>query len=346
MKRKIISSIFIIALIGFTLWIIFSQINFQQMLEVIRNSDKGYLVIGAVCMLVFWGIEAILIDVLIKKVSPKSSFWTSVKTTLIGQYYSFITPLASGGQPAQLYIMKKDNISYSNGTAVLVSKFLLFQITVTLYSLFLTLLRIKLLIVNLRGAAAFVFIGLIINTIGLTIIILMAFKPHVLGKLVEQVISGLYRIKIVKHPKKYIEKIQQFISEYYRSIVIMKEDLKLTFSMFFATIIQLTVFFSITFFIYKALRLEGVSIIDIISLQALLYMAVSFVPIPGTVGASELGFVTLLGSVFTSNLVTVAMLLWRGISYYFGLLFCGFFSLFVYVQDKLGITKGTMGAID
>lgn len=345
MKKKIVSGILLVALIGFTLWIIFSEVDFQQMITVIQTSNKSYLVIGAVCMFVFWGIEAVLIDVLIKKVAPKSSFWTSVKTTLIGQYYSFITPLASGGQPAQLYIMKKDNISYSNGTAVLVSKFLLFQITVTLYSLFLTLIRIKLLIGNLRGAAVFVFVGLTINTIGLTIIVLMAFKPHILGKLVEQIVHGLYKVKIVKKPEEHIEKIQQFICEYYRSIVMMKEDLKLTFSLFLATIIQLTAFFSITFFVYKALGLEGVSVVDIISLQALLYMAVSFVPIPGTVGASELGFVTLLGSVFTSNLVTVAMLLWRGISYYFGLLFCGLFSLFVYIQEKLGITKGTIGGV-
>lgn len=63
-------------------------------------------------------------------------------------------------------------------------------------------------------------------------------------------------------------------------------------------------------------------------------MAVSFIPIPGTVGASELGFSILLGSIFTSNLIGVALILWRGISYYLGLVICGVLTLMIYMFDK------------
>jgi hypothetical protein len=63
-------------------------------------------------------------------------------------------------------------------------------------------------------------------------------------------------------------------------------------------------------------------------------MAIAFIPSPGTVGAAEVGFALLLGSVFSSNIIAVALLLWRGISYYFGLLFCGAFTLVHYVMDK------------
>ncbi len=104
--------------------------------------------------------------------------------------------------------------------------------------------------------------------------------------------------------------------------------------MFGASVLQVTAFFSITFFVYRALGLSGASVYHIITLQALLYMAIAFIPSPGTVGAAEAGFAMLLGSVFSSNIIAVALLLWRGISYYFGLVVCGLFTFYLYLFDK------------
>lgn len=333
MKKKI-SYVVIIMLIFATFFKIFKNLKLEILVNAIKNADKGYLLLGVLCMFIYWGIEAGLIDILIKKVSPKTHFWTSIKTTIVGQYYSFITPFASGGQPAQLYTLSKDNVPGGKATAVLVGKFLLFQVTVTVYSLLLTLFRIGSLYTNLKAASWFIITGLLLNTIGLFMIILMAFKPNVLENIIVKIVMILANFKIVKNPQKIIMKSKTHINEYLSSIHYMKNDISNTIYMFILSIIQVTAFFSITYFIYRALGLSGASILDIISLQALLYMAVSFIPIPGTVGASEIGFSMLLGSIFTSNLTAVALILWRGISYYFGLVLFGLLTLAIYMFDK------------
>ncbi len=332
--KKYMNSIVLITLLTGTFWVIFSKLDMNHFVSTLKNSDPRYLLAGIVCMLVYWGIEAGILDILLKRVYPQTRYWTAFKITLVGQYYSFLTPFASGGQPAQLYEMKKDNIPLTGGTAVLVSKFILFQVTVTIYALALTLYKLPMIMSDLKAASTFVFVGLLINTFGLGMIVMIAFNSSKMKTVISKFILWLHRIKVVKKPEKHIQKLVEFVDEYDVCLKAYKDDWKLTLGMFVASIVQVTAFFSITFFVYKALGLSGASIYHIITLQALLYMAIAFIPSPGTVGAAEAGFALLLGSVFSSNIIAVALLLWRGISYYFGLVVCGLFTFYLYTFDR------------
>jgi uncharacterized protein (TIRG00374 family) len=322
-------------LIALTLVVFYRQFDMNSVKNLLLTIKVSYLFVGLGCMLVFWAFEAYMLDMLVYKLSGRRNLWTSIKMTIIGQYYSFITPFASGGQPAQLYIMKKDEIAASKGTVVLASKFIIFQVTVTLYSLVLALINLKTLLVTSTQVSSFVFLGLTINTIGLTTIILIALNPEKLKRIVHSIIHFLTKIRLLKDETAKDEKVDKFIEEYLDGVEELKKDMSLTLYMFLLSILQLTAFFSITFFVYRALGLSGVSAFQIISLQAMLYMAVSFVPIPGTVGASEAGFALLLGGVFHGPFLAAGLLLWRIITYYFGLIFSGVFSLGVYFADRM-----------
>lgn len=331
--KKAFSLLFIIFSAIMTISVIFGNNDIVHIFQILKSIKMGYIFIAVISLFVFWFLESYMIYTLITTFTDKKktfrTFWIAIKTTMIGQYYSNITPFASGGQPVQLYVMKDENVPLSGGTAVLVSKFLLFQVGVTIYSLLLAIYRINIIISYTNKISFFILTGLTINIIMLSAIILIAFKPKILIKLVERILLFLYKHHIIKNIDSKLEKTHNFISEYETSIIKLKNDVKLTLYMFLITFIQLTAFFSITFFIYKALNLNGSSIIEIICLQSFLYMAVSFIPTPGTAGVSEIGFVVLLGTIFSSNIVGTALILWRGISYYFSLLFSGMFSLAV-----------------
>ncbi len=161
-------------LLAGTLYVIFSRLDGARFLSTVRRSDPRFLLGGLMCMLVYWGIEAGILNRLLKKVRPKAKFWTAFKITMVGQYYSFLTPFASGGQPAQLYEMKKDDIPTTEATAVLVGKFILFQVTVTLYALLLTLYKLSMVISDLKGVSTFVFVGLLVKVLSLTMIVMIA----------------------------------------------------------------------------------------------------------------------------------------------------------------------------
>lgn len=318
--------------------ILFKNDDLFNLLKIIKKLNTNFIIITLAFIFIFWFIEAFMIYKLILKFTDSErnlkSFWLALKVTMIGQYYSNITPLATGGQPVQLYVLKDGNVSFSNGTAILISKFLLFQIGVTVYSFCLAIYKIRLLVSFNNSASIFIITGLILNMIMLSGIMLIAFNQQVLLKLCEVFLKFLFKLHVVKDVKKVMSKTESFILEYKSSISKLKEDYYFTIKMFAVTFIQLTVFFSTTYFVYKSLNLNESNILDIICLQSFLYMAVSFIPTPGTAGASEVGFILLLGHLFPSNIISTALLLWRGLSFYFSLIFSGIFSFAVTTLGK------------
>lgn len=337
-KKKKYGLIFIIMSAIIMFLILFKNNDLANIINAIKVINIKFILTAIMFMFIFWILEAFMIYSLIIKFTDNKknfkNFWLAVKVTMIGQYYSNITPLASGGQPVQLIVLKDDDISLSNGTAILISKFLLFQIGVTIYSLILALYKVNILTNSYYGASAFIITGLALNMIMLTSIILIAFNQQILLKFCEKLFALLHKIRIIKDVQTIMGKTEKFILEYKDSISKLNEDYWFTVKMFIITFIQLTVFFSTTFFVYKSFNLDGSNFIDIICLQAFLYMAVSFIPTPGTAGASEVGFMLLLSHLFPTNVITTALLLWRGISYYFSLIFSGIFSFLVTALDK------------
>jgi len=337
-KKKIINFCFIAFSSLVLIYILISNNDIVSIYEALKQIKIEYILVAVACLLLFWILEAYMIYKLILKFTDKKrgilTFWLSLKTTLVGQYYSNITPGASGGQPVQLYIMKDENVPLSEGTAVLVEKFLLFQIGVTIYSLILAVYKIKSLLEYTNGASLFIALGLIVNIVMVLSIWLLSIKPKAVGYVVGFILEFLHKHKIIKDLDKTRNSIDKFINDYELSIKKMKSNKILTLKLFVLTFVQLTMFFSITYFIYKSLGLSGNSIFEIICLQAFLYMSVCFIPIPGTIGVSEMGFIMILGSVFSKNIIGTALLLWRGVSYYFSLVFSGIFVILVSTFKK------------
>lgn len=341
-KKKIINFCFIAFSSIMLIYVLIRSNDVMSIYEALKQIRAEYIGMAIACLFMFWLLEAYMIYKLILKFTDKkgniATFWLAVKTTLVGQYYSDITPGASGGQPVQLYIMKDDNVSLSDGTAILVEKFLLFQIGVTMYSLVLAIHKLKSLLEYTNGASLLVILGLFVNILMVLGIWMLSIKPRAVGCVIEFIIEFLNKYKLVKNLDKKKASVAKFINEYDISIKKMKSDKMLSLKLFILTFVQLTLFFSITYFIYKSLNLSGTSIFEIICLQAFLYMSVSFIPVPGSIGVSEMGFVMLLGNVFSKNIIGTAILLWRGISFYFSMIFSGIFVILVSIFKKYKVT--------
>ena len=82
------------------------------------------------------------------------------------------------------------------------------------------------------------------------------------------------------------------------------------------TTVQIVALHSVPFWIYKAFGLSGYSLGTVVMLQAVLYISVSALPLPGAVGVSESGFMVIYKTLFPVQILSSAMLVSRGISFY------------------------------
>ena len=77
------------------------------------------------------------------------------------------------------------------------------------------------------------------------------------------------------------------------------------------------------FVLYAAGNFSSVSVMLAVITSAYVMLIGSFVPIPGGTGGLEYGFVKFYGFFIKGSLLSATMLIWRFITYYFGLIVGG-----------------------
>ncbi|MBU4438626.1 MAG: flippase-like domain-containing protein, partial [Acetobacterium sp.] len=323
--EKYSNIIFLIFLIGATTLIILTQVDPETFINTIKQANGWYLLLGIVCVFVYWALEAFMLFKLMLRDNPKETFHFAWTLTIVGQYYNLLDPSSTGGQPVQLYEMSKRNYKLGSGTAVLIQKYALYQITTTFLALISIIFCITELHQSLDAAKWLIIIGLILNVGAVILIIILVFRPKSAKAIILGCVNFLLKIRILKNPEKYYRKVDHFVGEYKIAIEELKSHKIQTFQMFIISIIQILIFYSINYWVYRSLGLSAVNAITIISLQAILYVAVAFVPTPGAAGGAEAGFLLIFGPIFGPAYTPVAMILWRMISFYFILLFGGIY---------------------
>ena len=121
----------------------------------------------------------------------------ALKYSMIGFYFSSITPSSSGGQPAQVYFMKKDNIEVGHSSLSLLVMVMFYQIAMLGSALVLFLLQGALIRQNFGGVIYLVIYGAAVNLILIFCIGLMIFKSGWVRRAVMGIIRFLHRIKLL-----------------------------------------------------------------------------------------------------------------------------------------------------
>ncbi len=296
----------------------------QQIFTTLKTLSLPYIGVAIALMAVYLTCEALMLHALTNVDQHNCSLLQSFKYMFIGQFYSLITPFASGGQPMQLMVMVQDGIKPSLATAVLVNKFIYFQVGVTLYSIILFVFNWQHLVTYLFATKGLIAIGITFNTVGLFLIILSVFNANMIKALVRMIATLMRKLKI---PEKKVANSEVYlikeIDDFSTSVQFLIMHKRILVNLTMQTIIQLTAFFGITYFIYRAFGLSDKGFIEVIALQSILYMSISLIPAPGSAGVAEGGFYMVFSSLFSGGTATGAVLIWRGITYYLNLVISG-----------------------
>ncbi len=296
----------------------------QKILATLGSVAPLYLLGAIVLMALYLIFEAIMLHALTNVEQRICTRRQSLKYMFIGQFYSLVTPFASGGQPMQLIEMVQDGIKPSMATAVLVNKFLYFQVGVTVYSIVLFLFNQQHLMHYFVATKGLIAIGIVFNAVGLFLLILSVFNSRMIKSLVRSIAALMRKLRI---SEKKVSKTEVFlikeIDDFATSVHFLMTHPRIMLKLIVLTVLQLTAFFGITYFVYRAFGQSGKSFIEVIALQSILYMSISLIPAPGSAGVAEGGFYMVFSSLFSGNAATGAVLLWRAITYYLNLIVSG-----------------------
>ncbi|MGK0469337.1 lysylphosphatidylglycerol synthase transmembrane domain-containing protein [Clostridium sp.] len=309
----------------FILLIVFTN-GWMDLIHQINNLQIEWLIAAALAMFLYWVFEAKTLQSVIFLIKKDYKFKEAFNVTMTGQYFNAITPFASGGQPMQLYTLTKQELGYGSAGSALMIKFIIYQTILTIYSLILILWKAPFFKSKMSNLFYLISIGFTVNAS--VILCLIIFSKH--RKLTHKIIMFLSKIltkfKMVKDIAKMENRINDNLEKFHDNMEIVKHSKVLMIKAVMYTICQLTIYFSIPYFIYLSFGMRGASIGSMIAGTAFVIMLTAFIPLPGAICAAEGAFFMFFTLFFLSNNIMAAILLWRVITFYSCIIF-GFYAV-------------------
>ncbi len=244
------------------------------------------------------------------------SWRTAMGATGVGQFYSAITPSASGGQPMQVLWLRRRGVPASLGTACVSAKFLGFQTAFLILGGVLGLTNWAAVSEQIYGLRWLVVAGYAVNG-GLIVLVMLTLpRAGIVRWLGGWLVRLGAKLHLVKRPQQVLERFEASFADYRTALLSLLKTPSDALVMFGLSLAQVVAYMGVTVCLYHAFGLSGASDLWILTLQTLLFIAAAFVPLPGAAGAQESGFVVFFRGVFPEGNLAAAMLCWRFFTYY------------------------------
>jgi uncharacterized protein (TIRG00374 family) len=340
--RKYVIYFIILILVGVITFFLVLKDNFDETIASIAASNKTYLLGALGLLLLAYVVESLAITLITRLYYPKYRIYRGFFNMLVGNFFSGITPSATGGQVGQVYLFRKQGVSGIHSMSILLMNFIGFQLalvitaSITLITSF-SFFEVK--IANVLGID-FLYLSLIgfgINFFVIAFLYLLAFSKRIHIFVTKYLIRFLAKLHIVKKPEKLIKSINIQTSNFRKEAKQLNKNIPLLLKVVGLHMFRLLILFSMPLAIYFALdqKLPDTESLfnflwHVISLSSFVYLITSFFPVPGASGGAE-GFfrAMFINTIFVPSLIGSALVLWRLMTFYFGLLI-GFLVLMFY----------------
>ena len=324
MKKIKINGLVILVISLFLLWYVLKR-DFKETINLLLYANILLIILSLIIYGIHTLLESIVTWKLIKQFDDKYSLKETFKLTLMTRFFNGITPFSSGGQPLQIYQLKKSGISVVNGTIMTIEHFIIFQTSIVIMSLMAVLFNTiyhvidsKLVLSNL------LVLGFILNILLLLIVYLFSISKNLNKKIILWIIKILQKVKIVKDYEKIENKMLKACNSYYDGFRRMTKNIKMMLELILIEIIALCIWFIIPLVIFWALGYHGNLNLGICLLISIyVFFIGSYIPLPGGSGGIEYAFMGYFQQYVSLNYLSAGLILWRFVSYYLPM-FIGF----------------------
>lgn len=320
-KKKIANALFLAAVFALTIYSVFKGEDLSDIIAAISEVNLWYLLPAIAGVVVFiWG-ESIIIHYMLGTLNIRTKKRTCFQYSCIGFFFSCITPSASGGQPAQIYYMRKNKIPIPVSTLVLMIVTITYKSVLVFIGLFVAFFQRGFVHRYLEAILPVFYLGVALNVFCCITMSVLVFWPSLAKRIVMRSLFALERMHILKKKEERTVKMETSMDQYHATAAYLQGHKAVIWNVVLITFFQRFALFFVTWFVYKAFGLHGAHIYDVVMLQAVVSVSVDMLPLPGGMGISENLFLIIFKSIFVGGLLLPGMVLSRGIAFYIQLLF-------------------------
>ena len=338
-RKNLWQIVFLVLVFVLTAYSVLHGEDLAQIAACMKQAEPGYWVAGVVLVILFILSESVIIWYLMRIAGQKAQFGHCCMYSFVGFFFSAVTPSATGGQPAQLYFMKKDRLSVSVSTLVLMIVTITYKAVLVVIGIAVLVLRPAAIMRYLQPVIGWCYLGIILNVVCVWFMLELVFHPTLARQILTWVIRCIGRVFHWKRKDEFLQRMERSMDRYCEVAVYYKEHKRVILNVFGITMVQRVLLFFVTWLVYRSFGLREAGVAVIVTLQGMISVAVDMLPLPGGMGISENLFLRIFSPLCGSEYNLPVMLVSRGISYYTQLLISGVMTVLAYL--KLGRPAGT-----
>ena len=337
-KKILINGGLFSLILFFTYKMIFAKLDIHKVLNITKHLNIKFVIIGICSAMILIILEATVIKNNLSLLKEHTKLKDCLIYAFAGNFFSAITPAATGGQPFMIFYMKKKGINISKSTLALLMDFGAYQISILLFAFVGYFTHFKLINSSLGKFIPIVWIGILLNLLLLIFVFTAIFSKKLIYKITD------FIVKIIKiiNPKKsenIKEKILKGVTKFKECAEILKANKIMYIKNSVLTLIRILLMHLGPLWIYLSMDLSGTKIITLIFVQSVLYISCAVLPLPGSIGIGESTFMLFFQTIFSASIIGSAMVLSRFIGFYIIVIVSGIVLLSHYIYNKIILVK-------
>ena len=325
LKKLFSSYLFNIALIfGLAALVLYLTIrdNPQEIFSALEHADIVWMIVIVAMVISIRLFSGSAIKLECNLTHPEYTFLQGVENAFVGGFFNEITPSASGGQFAQVYLFRKQGIPITESAGVLWMNFIIYQTTMVASVFLLILLKFHTFYSRYSQFFIIVLFGFAVNAAVIVSLWALVKFPKFYTWLSTSGISIGARLRLVKDKEKALESLNERLQRFQKEVDLLSNHKPMVIKVAITHLLRLLVYYSIPYACARALHVpvNPGMLLDIITLSSFVSMVNAFIPLPGASGGTEATFLLMFSTIFNELDVRMVMLLWRFMSYYFDMM--------------------------
>lgn len=308
--------------------------NLHELVNKLGSLNWYCLLLAVFCIVMYLLLEGVVVKIFMTDRYPDFSWKDALRIPPIEQLGNGITPFSTGGQPAQLMALLQSGVDGGRASSVLLMKFVVFQSMIVINFLVSLIIGFHYIAEKVHALSLLVLFGFLIHFSVIITLLMIMYWYGFTKKMTNLLVRPLHFFMKEERYQRMIINLNHKIDSFYHESIKMKREYRKLAKVCLVTLCQLLFYYAIPYFIMFALGVHGLNFVMVMSLHVLIFMIISLFPIPGGTGGAEYSFSVLFSSFMHSSAkLLLAMIIWRLLTYYFGM-FVGIFCMMIH-PDKV-----------
>jgi hypothetical protein len=309
--HQIVSAVGLLIGGGILVYLIF-YVKRNVDLNLVLAGVKPWWVLAAVlCVPAFDLIDGLLIWSMGIRSGQRVQLIGCIDSAVIGEFYYRLGPI---GAPVQLKLMLDAGFTGDSAAAVYTWKATANTVVYGLFAIAALMIKLTWYQEDLGWAIIPTLILILGYAVVLGCVAFVALRPESASKLAAFLIRFFTRHLKILQKEDRGERAVRKTESFCRLFCEMRDNAPMLLRLFAGMIAQMLLIFSIPAFLYYGLGLSGIGFWNLVLTQCLVMVLTRVVMLPGNAGGAEGSFFLFMSPLF-GNTVSIAMVLWRMITY-------------------------------